>query len=248
MNVNLRKSDKLIAIVGVIILIVAGVGIALYVSEEPEEEITTEPENNIYYPIFTAKSEEITIKEYAGKKYSDTITIDEVPSGCVLTGVDFCIKWKDDKTFGLIIKRGKDTLTAKISYMEETLTHSSKASGNETLSFDINSVPSTDYIEAEDGIEAEEMLYEMYSGMNEASFDIVVSVKTGEPFYRPLKFLSDKGNAFEIKITYYYYDVDLEVEETDDMMMDDFNEKEYVGEGGAVGEFYKNLCYGRSVI
>jgi hypothetical protein len=244
MNVNLRKSDKLIAIVGVIILIIAGVGIALYVTDETDTEPISEPEEILYYPVFTAKSGEMTISGYAGKVYSDTISIDGVPPGCILTGVDFCIKWKDDKTFGLIIKRGQDTLKADISYMGETLTHSSKASGNETLSFSINSVPSADSFEAEDEMEAEDILYEMYSGMNEASFDIGVSVKTGEPFYRPLKFLGDKGNAFEIKVTYYYYSIYPEAEET----TDDGYVEEYVGEGGAVGEFYKNLCYGRSVI
>jgi len=242
MNVNLRKSDKLIAIVGVIILIVAGVGIALYTSA-PETETIVESEEMLYYPIFTAESGEITISDSATKTYSDTVSIPELPSGSILTSVDFHITWQDDKTFGFIIKRGKDTLTADISYMEETESYSSKGIGNKTLSFSINSVPSADPIEAEDEMEARDLLYQMVSGKGEATFDISVVVKTGEPLRRPLKYLGDKGNAFEIKITYNYYRVDLEVEEIDDDV-----EEEYVDEGGAVGEFYKNLCNGRSVI
>jgi len=243
MNVNLRKSDKMIAIVGVIILIVAGVGIALYTSA-PETDSTVASEEMLYYPVFTAEYGEMTINEYAGKTYSDTISIDGLPSGCVLTNVDFQITWQDDKTVGLILKRGYDTLTADISYMDETKTHASTESGNETLSFSINSVPSVDYIEAEDEVEAAELLYQMVSGKSEATFDISVIVKTGEKLRRPLKYLGDKGNGFEIKITYNYYRVDLEAEENDD----DYVEEEYVDESGAVGEFYRNLCYGRSVI
>ena len=220
MNVNLRKSDKLIAIVGVIILIVAGVGIALYTSA-PETKSIVEPKEMLYYPVFTAEYGEMTISEYAGKIYSDTITIDGVPSGGILTSVDFHITWQDDKTIGLIIKRGYDTLTADISYMGETKTHSDSGSGNETLSFSINSVPFVDSIEAEDEMEARDLLYQMVSGKSEATFDISVVVKTGEPLRRPLKYLGDKGNAFEIKVTYNYYRVDLEVEETGDDNDDD---------------------------
>ncbi|MBW1814914.1 MAG: hypothetical protein JRJ39_14960 [Deltaproteobacteria bacterium] len=241
MNVNLRKSDKMIAIVGVIILIVAGV--ALYTSA-PETESTVASEEMLYYPVFTAESGEMTINEYAGKTYSDTVSITGVPSGGVLTSVDFQITWEDDKIFGLIIKRGQDTLTADISYMGKTETHTSTGSAkNATLSFSINSVPSVDYIEAEDEVEAGELLYQMVSGKSEATFDISVVVETGEKLRRPLKYLGDKGNAFEIKIIYNYYRVDLEAEEIDD----DVGE-EYVDESGAVGEFYRNLCYGRSVI
>jgi len=198
----------------------------------------------LYYPVFTAESGEMTISEYAGKTYSDTVSIIGVPSGGILTSVDFQITWQDDKTVGLILKRGYDTLTADISYMGETLTHSSEGGAkNATLSFDINSIPSVDSIEAEDEVEAGELLYQMVSGKSEATFDISVVVETGEKLRRPLKYLGDKGNAFEIKITYNYYRVDLEAEETDDDV-----EEEYVDESGAVGEFYRNLCYGRSVI
>ena len=245
MNINLRKSDKMIAIVGVIILIVAGIGIALYTSA-PETESIVEPEEMLYYPVFTAEYGEMTISEYAGKTaYIDTVSITGVPSGGILTSVDFQITWQDDKIFGLIIKRGYDTLTADISYMGETETHTSTGSAkNETLSFSINSVPSVDYIEAEDEMEARDLLYQMVSGKSEATFDISVVVKTGEKLRRPLKYLGDKGNDFEIKITYNYYRVDLEAEETDDDN-DDYTEEIYEG---AVGEFYRNLCYGRSVI
>jgi len=244
MNVNLRKSDKMIAIVGVIILIVAGIGIALYTSA-PETESIVEPEEMRYYPVFTAEYGEMTISDYAGKIYSDTVSITGVPSGGVLTSVDFQITWQDDKTVGLILKRGYDTLTADISYMGETETHTSTGSAkNETLSFSINSVPSVDYIEAEDEMEARDLLYQMVSGKSEATFDISVVVETGEKLRRPLKYLGDKGNDFEIKITYHYYRVDLEVKETGDGN-DDYTEEIYEG---AVGEFYRNLCNGRSVI
>jgi len=208
---SIKKSDKLIAIVGVIILIVAGIGIALY--ESPTDtDITIESEELLYYPVSTAEYGEMIINGNAEKTYSDTVTITGLSLGCVLTSVDFQINWEDDKTIGLInaLKRGKDTLTTDITYMGETKTKSSKGSGSDTITFDINNVPSVDPIEANNETEAEDLLYEMFSGKNEACFELSVNVEVGEPIWRPLKRMLDKGNNFEIKITYNYYFIDLE--------------------------------------
>ncbi len=232
MNMNLRKSDKIIAIVGVIILIVAGIGIALY-TYEPEAETIAEPDEMLYYPVFTAEYGEMIIKEIAENKYSDTVSITGLSPGCVLTSVDFEISWQDDNTIGLIdkLKRGKDTLTADFTYMGEKKTHSSKGSGSQTITFDINDVPSVDSIEANDETEARELLYEMLSGKNEASFDISVTVDTGEPIWRPLKRMRDKGDDFEIKVTYNYCYVDIEPEEPEEP-------------DEPIGESYKGMGYG----
>jgi len=46
---NLKKSDKMIAIAGVVILIIAAIGIILYASNEPENEVPTNTEQRSLY-------------------------------------------------------------------------------------------------------------------------------------------------------------------------------------------------------
>jgi len=71
----------------------------------------------------------------------------------------------------------------------------------------------------------------MLSGKNEASFDISVTVDTGEPIWRPLKRMRDKGDDFEIKVTYNYCYVDIEPEEPEEP-------------DEPIGESYKGMGYG----
>ncbi len=88
----------------------------------------------------------------------------------------------------------------------------------------------------------------MIDGENKANFDIEVDVDTGERIIRFLRFLRDKGNDLQIKATctYYFYEFEEPVydyEEDEDKPTgnnDDFN----IG----LGDFYINLCYGRSMI
>jgi len=210
-----KKVYAMMAIVGVIILILAGIGISIY-SYEPGEDKAIEPKEKLYYPVFTEEYKEMTINGLAEKTYSDKVTINGVPSNAILTSVDFQISWDDDKTIGLIIKRGEDTLKIDITYMGETKTKSSIGSGSDTITFDINNVPSVDSIEANNETGAKDLLYEMLSGKNEACFDISVTVETGEPIYRPIKRFLDKGDDFEIKVKYWYYSVELELGSEED--------------------------------
>jgi hypothetical protein len=124
----------------------------------------------------------------------------------------------------------------------------STGSGNMTFSFPVNGRPSDDYVEAETSDEAEERVKEMFPNENEASFEVTVNVKTGEKLRRPLKFLKDKGNDFDLKITYTYYVFEIEEPEENE----DNGDSPSTGLGndynGACGEFYKNLCYGRGMI
>jgi hypothetical protein len=110
---------------------------------------------------------------------------------------------------------GKNTPTAEISSTEmdgDNQTYYGEGSGNETLFFNVNKVPLLDSVEAEDISEAQQKIKDRFSGQHTTSFDVTVSVKTGEPFRRLFKFLRDSGNDFEIKITYDYYHVSIEEE------------------------------------
>lgn len=205
---NLKKSDKIIAVVGVIILIIAGISIAVIISSEKEtEEETIKSGEGTFYVTWTKDTGEISLDGYAGKKapYNEVHAV--TAFGGVLTNVNFQLTWKDDCTYFGILSKGLDKLTAEISPAGgEPQTDISTGSGNNrTISFSVNGAPLEVSVEAEDVYEAEEIINEMFSGQDAASFDVIVTVDTGEKFRRPLKFLKDKGNSFELKIIYEYY-------------------------------------------
>jgi hypothetical protein len=248
---NLKKSDKIIAAVGVIILIIAAVGIFFYVSTEEVEEVVTEPEEKTFYVTWTKETGEIPLDGYAGKKapYNQAHTV--TAFGGVLTSADFQLTWEDDCTYFGIFSKGLDKLTAEISMTdgEPQPPQSSVGSGDMTFPFSVNDIPMVDSVEAEDIFEAEEIINEMFSGQGVTSFDVTVTVSTGEKLRRPLKFLKDKGNSFELKIIYEYYSPMIEEE-----YGEDYGEEENaVGEEGyeyqgVLGLFYKNLYCGRGWI
>ena len=207
---TLRSSDKIIAIIGVIIIIVAVIGIYLY--DEPEKEmIPVEPEEKAYYVTWANMTDDFTNKGEAEKKtdYKKTLTVD-APENSVLTDVEFQLNWKDDKVYGLgKNKKGYDTLTINIKLDDKTQKKSSN-SGKITIPFIVNNVPTDDYVDAGDENEAYDLIDGMYLGLNEATFEVTVTVDPGEKIFRPLKFLRDKGNNFELTITYDYYTYELE--------------------------------------
>jgi hypothetical protein len=202
---NLKKSDKLIAIVGVVILIVAAIGIVLYTSTEKEDKDTI-PEAEVFYVTWMEYTGEMPIEGYAGKVYNEPFTIADVPAGSILTGVNVQLTWEDDNTHRGILSKGIDTLTAEICLTGgEAQPDVTQGRGNNTLSFTINDRPYDETIDAEDFSEAGQIVYDMTQGKNDASFDVTITVKTGEKLRRPLQYLRDKGNRFELHISYTYY-------------------------------------------
>lgn len=212
---NLSKSDKIIAIVGVVILIIAAVGIIYYYStyEEPEE-VVTGPEIMSYDVTWAKGTGDISVgeSEYAGRKQTYNklipVTVTDKPF-TVLTDVEFHISWMDDKTVGLLkfLKRGKDTLTGSVtpSMGGETMIIVSNWYGNLDFPFDVYDVPTDTTIEAQDPFDAEEKVRLMYTDQDTADFDVTVNVKPGEKIRRPLKYLMDKGNEFALNASYTYY-------------------------------------------
>ncbi|MDH7516977.1 MAG: hypothetical protein QHH19_01335 [Candidatus Thermoplasmatota archaeon] len=234
----LSRNDKIITVSAVVILIVAAFAIVLY--QEPAPEITITPMTKTYDVIWTRQTGQKTITNlYAEKKkpYNGNFSVD-VPEGSVLTSADVQITWKDDHIYGLILKRGYDTLTVKISLGGKTELYSDKGSGNKTFTFNINDIPTVDSVEANDTTAAEDIINDMFSDKNSASFDVTASVKTGERIIRLLKFLKDKGNGFNLKVTYEYYTPMIE-ESGEELPPEEPPAKEtsYLGRITSIGNF-----------
>lgn len=226
--ISLKRNDKLIIIVAVAVIIIAAIGIAAYNPPDKKDNETYMTDGNEYTITWMKQTGSSSISDFADKNspYNESHTV-TTPTGsvCVLTNVDFEINWKDDKTIGLIIERGRDTLTAEFAPMDGgSKTHESKGSGNETISFSINEWPNTDSIRAEDVNEAKQIIDEMYANKDTTSFDISVNVKTGEAIRRPLKYFSDNGNNFDIKITYEYFSASIDKEDKKENSSDGSND------------------------
>ncbi len=220
----LKKNDKIIAIAGVLILIIAAVSIVVLYSPESEVEQTVSREKT-FYVTSQEKTGVTSISGHAGKKapYIEPITITApsyTDSVGVLTHVEIQLTWKDDVTYRGILSKGKDTLTAFIcpTGTEPGEPDVTVGEGNSSFDFSINSVPMIDQITAVDYDEAKGKVTGDFGGKDTASFDTIITIKTGEKLRRPLKFLKDKGNDFELTITYTYYSITI-TEEPGDFYM-----------------------------
>lgn len=259
---NLKKNDKIILITGIVILIVSAIGIALYTSPSASEEGIGEMEPALKTFSYTWKQ---NTQEIA--PLGDILTVDKktpfedsfqilLPSGNVITSVDINLKWEDDVTYGLLFKKGLDTLTAKISHNgEEKPVASSTGSGNHWFNFTINNQPSDGTVSGVNRDDAKDTIANLVSGQNSASFDVTVSIETGERIWRLFKYLKDKGNDFELTVKYTYYTYELNEQTQGNSTNDETNNEETpaTGEninndGHGIGEFYKNLGYGRGMI
>ena len=249
----LKKNDKIILIVGVVILILAGIGIAMYtVPDNGEDEVgEASQKEKTYTYTWEQETADKTIGStlYADKNepYEESHMI-STRDGTVLTNVEFILSWTDDSTYGLLVTRGQDTLTAEITNNGNTKMESSQGEGNLTFTFNVHSRPSSDSVLAEDKSEAEQIINNMLSDKNSAEFDVMVSVQTGESIFRLLKYLRDQGNDFELTASYTYYEYTLQEPENDTNDDDDMKDTGDDSFDHNIGEFYINLGYGRGMI
>ena len=167
--INLKKNDKLIIIIAVAVVIVAGIGIAAYNPPDDGNGNTGITGGAGTYDVtWQTHTKTVSVDEelYAGKNspFSTEITIDH--ENIIKVTVE--ISWEDDSTYRGLSK-GEDTLTADVSCDGITLKEQDYTDDSLTLTID-------------------------------------VSVVTGEKLRRPLKWLRDQGNAFDLTITYEYYD------------------------------------------
>ena len=224
---NLKKSDKMIAGIAVLVLIIAAVAIVLY--SEDKDEVKPTSQSKEYAVEWMLGEDSMVVTETVGEGgYKDPFTITVPKSDAVITKVDILITWEDNYMKGKLFNKGEDTLTVNIGLTgEEPKEHKATGMGNETLTFPVVSKPQDKNIEnAKDLAEAKQMISEEYDNMNSASFDVDVTWEKGEKLLtlrltKLLNYFRDKGNAFKFEITfeYYYpevYDVNEDNDDDDD--------------------------------
>lgn len=248
---DLKKNDKIILIVGVVILIVAGAGIALYNAPTSEDTDTDDTEDIGYEFEWVEKTGSAIVESPMISKKTpleQSYTIAGPPSGCVLTRVDVKINWEDDRTYGLLTTRGGDTLTAEVTLDGKTMDETSEMSGNLSFPFNVYSKPEPVKVNASNPSDASTELKQEYAGQNSADFDILLTIDVGEPIWRAWKRFRDKGNTVDISVDYTYYTHELiEVDEENDDTKSTGND-DIIVSSHALGEFYVNLGYGRGMI
>ncbi|MFE3845415.1 carboxypeptidase regulatory-like domain-containing protein [Thermoplasmatota archaeon] len=163
-----------------------------------EDLVIPNPGNKIKHIMmmknWTKSFRNISLNEFAHKeyykRYNETFNI-ETPNRTVLTNVDINVIWEDDRTYGIFNKKGLDNLTVYFTYGNYTSIRSSIGFGNFSFSFPINEPPLEESI---------------LPGKNNASLNIRVLVDIGEPRWRPIKYLLDRGNDFKIDFNLEYYE------------------------------------------
>ena len=182
---NLKKNDKIIAVVGVIILVLAAIGIIFYYSTEDTEENGTEDEMETFYVDWErkeVKGQTIT-GMCQGESYMESFTV-SAPSGYVLTSVEMTLSFEDDNTWGILTKKGQDSIVAKITGPSSGNVNeiAMNEDGNDSLRVGIYDIPSSMEIEAETEDEAMQQVEDEYMNSCSAEFDLEVTVTPGETF------------------------------------------------------------------
>lgn len=215
---NLKKNDKIIAVVGVIILIIAGISIAVVISSEEKKEDGREEAGKLLFDIYTDMEtveqgpESYSIaKKLLGKGVGEaSVNIGNIDN---LKSVDITVSYNDAKTGPL--GRFADEITITITDPEGNAAEETtiSGSGNVTLSFfAINNMISTEPIEAESWEEAEDFLEGRYvSRWKNGEFNIKVDYKMSEPLRRPILRLLERldKDTFSVEISYTYYSYGL---------------------------------------
>jgi len=209
--IMLRRNDKIIIIVGVLILVAAGVGVAIYAPPPAVTPPPTQPTQTTYQVSWTEKTGKLeAISDYAAKNtpYNMTFKIDQ-PS---ISVISFHLTWKDDRAF--LRRFGLDTLTLDITTPNDrTATFSQKSmkktkAGDFTINITGVEQPTVTTITGNSTSDASTRLHnallqaDPWAGK---SFNATVTVTIGEKI---LKF-RDKGNSFTLSVNYTYYDYSI---------------------------------------
>ena len=232
---NLKKNDKIIAIVGVIILIVAAIGIIIYTPQDEEKTIEPTEEEKTIFNIKVDEREESITKTFTFNNKSllqrlflkmksslseDLFTIDREN----IKDIEFKVFYEDSKR-GFLLKGlvGNDKLDVTIIDPDgtEKAIERITGSGNDTVEFgpiatmiDISPIEANSTSEADD--ELESRIAETMSDWDGETFSIYAEHKVAETF-RLLLRLRERldTDSFDVEITYTYYDYSLEESTTE---------------------------------
>jgi len=215
---NLKKTDKIVAVIGVIILIASAAIIAVYFSTE--DDVGDPDDKELVFMVEWKEdygSIEILDKSAGAEAYTDPFSVSEITKGAVITKVTVRLQWEDGNSYGLLIKKGYDTLSATITLYEISNSFEDTiGDGNETIFFSVYDEPIIREIkdpEITTKEQAEQYIYkhEQVKDKNSAVFTPEVTVKVGETFklFSPIRSLinslRDNGNSFNLYIDYTYY-------------------------------------------
>jgi len=202
--ISLHKNDKIIILIAVVVIIFAGIGIAAYNPSDSTDEMITNEKLKPFKVTWSSQKISESSATYDALKnnpYTDEITLDQNN----VINVTFSIDWVDDYTYGILRSKGEDTFQIDIIYNGITKSAQSTGNGSHEITFQITSIPRIENIDAEDEDNAMNMIKSEYYSEDPPVFEIEVSIQTGERFIRPLKFLRDKGNSFDLQISYEYF-------------------------------------------
>lgn len=206
--ITLRRNDKIIIIVGVLILLIAGAGVALYSPSvtppsTPSQEQSTWMTYSVTWHTVNASLSQIEGNAPKGTGVSTPVTINQAN----LKSVSFRLQWVDDKA--LLRRFGLDTLTLSIKTPDNKTTSFSDKSASRSKAGDFSINVSTKLvppkrIQANNTQDAEKRLEAMFKSTSWTNkpINVTVTVKIGERF--PLRF-RDKGNHFTLDVNYSYY-------------------------------------------
>jgi len=224
--ISLKRNDKIIIIVAIVILVVAAVGVAMYQSPKPPMNTPSGSTGEKSFKIiWTERNGSLdTISEFVGKKtkFGTAVQIKEWN----IESVTFNLSWTDDKmTF--LKRRGLDRLTLEVTTPDGVTFTEMKTSapitgqGNITYTKLTGVRPPQTTINAPDEADAKALLKDKAKAKTYyddswygKDIKINVSVKVGESPIRILRYFLDKGNSFELEITYKYLDASLGAEIT----------------------------------
>ena len=222
---NLKKSDKMIAVVGVIILVFAAIGIVMFTPDDGDDNgdgdgaeeikkymINPVPKVGIAVPDPDPTGQKVTEKIIGDGSYMGEVSIPLNELVCV----KFHVEYEDNIKINFLGNMGADTLTFTV-YDENDNQLDSKSitkMGNDTIILDVVSDHlSIREIKAENENTAWDRLEENMTdtGMQK-TYKITVSVNQKETIFRPIAWLLEKimQDKFSLEVTYDYLDYELE--------------------------------------
>lgn len=219
-TMNLKKSDKMIAGIAVVVLIIAAIGIVLYTEDKDDVPLNTggKEKTIIYLVEYEVMSGGFVVPDNADFQAKHKLIGDGDYHGTVdiprqnVESVSFFVDYTDNKD-GLLGIFGKDKLTVVVTDMNgnEIGNEAITGSGNITINKDdITPIISTASIEAENEKEARDELERRYADNPvNVSFNVDISLKIGE--IRLLARLLERldKDDFTLEVTYDYYDYSI---------------------------------------
>lgn len=212
---NLKKSDKIIVLVAVVILILAAIGVILYTDKEPKMNLVLEEMFN-YKVIVETNTDSLKLDNTdftitSRNPYTGTFEVFTDNLKDIEIHVDY--EDKDPGILRFLKERRKNTLIVTVYDEFENQLQSTTITGigNDTLYIYGSEALNIDEITAKDINDAREKLTENLSSTGlTKKYTIVVSVKYGE--IRLLKKIGEilRKDSFSIDIITHHYDYQLE--------------------------------------